>query len=220
MPGRHAHSVQSRAALGLALLSLLGAAGAAEKFKSPDGSFTLTCPDGWSVVKTPPEPMVMLLVKGAPPARGRPPEGRPILFAAKEKVTGRPTLDQLEEKALTAFKDAHPDGQVVSSDPAKLGGEPARRIAMKGRGRLGEAEVAVVTVVCLHGDAAYSLGCSSAPEDIDRHAADLDKVVASFRFGDAKAKDDGGAKEKKPDDNKLPFAAVKVPGRNALPANP
>jgi hypothetical protein len=194
-------------ALGLALLLLVGA-GAASTFQSPDKSFTLTYPDGWSVVKSPPEPMVMLLVKGQPP-RGRPPEGAPIIFASTEKVTGRPTLDQLEEKTLTAFKDAHPDGQIVSSDQANLGGEPARRVAMKGRGRLGEAEVAVVTVVCLHGNAIFSVGCSSAPEDTARHAADLDKVVASFRFGDAKSKDGGGEKEKKPPaDNKLPFVAV------------
>ena len=211
MPRRPAHPVPFRTALALALLSGLGAAGAASKVQSPDGSFTLTYPGGWSVVKARPEPMLMLLVKGQPP-RGQPPEGTPMIFATKEKVTGRPTLDQLEEKSLNAFKEAHPDAQVVSSEAAKLGGEPARRITMKGRGRLGGAEVAVVTVVCLHGDATYSLGCSSIPEDTERHAADLDKIVASFRFGNDRAKDDAGEKEKKPpEDNKLPFAAVRVP---------
>src|SRR5437764_95668 len=157
------HPVRFRTTLAFALLGLAGAAGASPTFQSPDRSFTLTYPAGWSVVKTPPEPMLMLLVKGQPP-RGRPPEGAPMIFATKEKVTGRPTLDQLEEKTLDAFKEAHPDGQTVTSDPAKLGGEPARRVTMKGRGRLGEAEVVAVTVVCLHGDATYSLGCSSNPE--------------------------------------------------------
>jgi hypothetical protein len=220
MPGRPAHPVRRRTALAVVVVSMLVAAGASSKFQSPDRSFTLAYPDGWSVVKAPPEPRVMLLVKGQPPARGRPPEGRPVIFATREKVTGRPTLDQLEEKTLTAFKDAHPDGQIVSSEPAKLGGEPARRVTMKGRGRLGDAEVVAVTVVCLHGDATYSLGCSSAPEDTERHAADLDKIVASLRFGDAPARDDGGEKEKKPpEDNKLPFAAFKAPARDAAPGN-
>jgi hypothetical protein len=218
MPRPPAHPVRFRTALALALLSLVGAAGASAPFKSPDGSFTVTCPDGWSVVKPPPAPMAMLLVKGQPP-RGRPPEGGPLIFATREKVTGRPTLDQLEEKTLAAFKENYPDAQIVSADPAKQGGEPARRITMKGRGRLGGAEVVNVTVVCLHGDATYSLGCLSAPEDSDRHAADLDKVVASLRFGDVRAKDDAGEKEKKPpDDNKLPFVAVKLLAVAGAPA--
>ena len=220
MPRRPAHPVRFRTALALALLSGVGAAGAASNFRSPDGSFTLSYPGGWSVVKTPPEPMRMLLVKGQPP-RGLPPDGTPMIFATREKVTGRPTLEQLEEKTLSAFKEAHPDAQILSSEAAKLGGEPARRFTMKGRGRLGGAEVAVVTVVCLHGDATYSLGCSSIPEDTERHGADLDKIVASFRFGDARGKDDAGDKEKKPpEDNKLPFATVKVPARDGVPAKP
>jgi hypothetical protein len=194
----------------LALLTLVGAAGASSKFQSVDGSFTLTYPDGWSVVKTPPESMIMLLVKGPQP-RGRLPEGGPMIFATKEKVTGKPTLDQLEEKTLAAFQGTHPDAQIVTADPAKMGNEPARRITMKGRGQLGGAEVVNVTVVCLHRDATYSLGCLSAPEDSERHAADLDKIVASLRFGDVRAKDDAGEKEKKPPEgNKLPFAAVNV----------
>jgi hypothetical protein len=220
MPRRPIHPVRFRTALALALLSGVGAAGASSTFKSPDGSFTLAYPDGWSLVKPPPEPMMMLLVKGQPP-RGRPPEGTPMIFATREKVTGKPTLDQLEESTLTAVKEAHPDAQTVSSRPAKLGGEPARRITMKGRGRLGEAEVVAVTVVCLHGDATYSLGCSSLPEDSERFATDLDKIVASFRFGDVRAKDDAGEKEKKPPaDNKLPFAAFKVPAHGTVSAKP
>jgi len=215
MPRLPAHPVRFRTAVAVGLLSLV-CFGASAKFQSSDGSFTLTYPDGWSVVKPPPEPMMMLLVKGAPP-RGRPAEGTPMIFATREKVTGKPTLDQLEEKTLAAFKEAHPDAQIVSSDAAKLGGEPARRITMKGRGRLGEAEVVDVMVVSLHGDATYSLGCSSTDEDTERHAADLDKIVASFRFGNVRGKDGASEKEKKPpEDNKLPFAAVKLPKRDVV----
>src|SRR3954447_13699233 len=112
MPRRPLHPVRFRTALALALLSLV-CFGASAKFQSPDGSFTLTCPDGWSVVKTPPESMLMLLVKGPPP-RGRLPEGAPTIFATKEKITGKPTLDQLEEKTLAAFRETHPDAQIVT----------------------------------------------------------------------------------------------------------
>ena len=181
------------------------------RFTSPDRSFTLTYNNRWGVVKDPPEPRVMLLMPAVALQQRRVPTDVPELFVTVEKVGRRPTLDQLEDKALNEFQAVAPDAHVVSSDEAKLGGEPARRVVIEGRGRLGGPQRKSVTVLCNHGDSTYAVGCVGLSDAFDANVQDFDAVLASFRFADrpniGEADDGKKANEKPPakDNNELPF---------------
>lgn len=192
------------------VLSAAGAFGAdkdSKKFDGPGRGFTLSYPARWNIVESPPEPTVMLLTP-TKPIRGRAPDGAPTMYVKREPGA-RGALDQLEEKAVAAIKEKSPDAQVLSSDDARLGGEKARRVMIKARDRLGGSEVQSALVLCVHGDTAYTLGCTAQADDFDRIAADLDKVLASFRFTDAaskgKGKDEKPGDKKPKDGEKLPF---------------
>jgi hypothetical protein len=99
----------------------------------------------------------------------------------------------------------------VSSDDVTLGGEPARRVVLEGRGRLGGPQHKSVTVLCVHGDSTWSVGCVGNADGFDTNAQDLDAVVASFRFTPAGAPGEANDGPKTDDtapaegNNKLPF---------------
>jgi hypothetical protein len=181
------------------------------KFESPDHKFALTYNNRWGVVADPPAPRVMLLMPAVALKQQRLPADVPELFVTVESGRRKPTLDQLEDKALNDFQAVAPDARVVSSDKVTLGGEPARRVVLEGRGRLGGPQNKSVTVFCLHGDSTYSVGCVGLSDGFDTNAHDLDAVVASFRFTrgveSGEASDGSTTDDKAPaeDNNKLPF---------------
>lgn len=170
--------------------------------KFENARFTVAYPPRWGVVQNPPAPLLLLLTPGARASR----DG-PTIYVSAER--GKSTLDQLEEKTVADLKQTSPDAQVLSSDDAKLGGERARKVVIKGRDRLGGPERQSAMVLCVHGDFAYAVGCTAAADDFDRNGADLDKVAASFRFSDGaskgKGKDDKPKDEKPKEGEKLPF---------------
>ena len=197
----------------IGIVPLLVAASAIDrtKFESPDHKFALTYNNRWGVVADPPAPRVMLLMPAVALKQRRLPADVPQLFVTVESGGRKRSLDQLEDKALNDFQAVAPDARVVSSDEVKLGGEPARRVVLEGRGRLGGPQHKSVTVFCVHGDSTYSVGCLGLSDGFDTNARDLDAVVASFRFtrGREPGESNNGSKtdDKAPaeDKNKLPF---------------
>jgi hypothetical protein len=181
------------------------------KFENPDHKFTLTYNNRWGAVADPPAPRVMLLMPAVALKQQRLPTDVPELFVTVESGGRKPTLDQLQDKALNDFQAVAPDGRVVASDEVTLGGEPARRIVLEGRGRLGGPQHKSVTVFCVHDDSTYSVGCVGLSDGFDTNAHDLDAVVASFQFtraGESGEANDGSKTDDKApaeDKNKPPF---------------
>jgi hypothetical protein len=150
--------------------------------------------------------MVMLLVPAPPPGQEEHALSlTTMIFVWVEPAEGggKLTLDQLQQTTLSNYKAAAPDAELVSAETAKLAGEPARRLTLKGHDKTDRSEVRSVAIVCVHGNVGYTVACAAPAAGFDAPLRAFESVAASFRFTDTA--DKGPDKGADKGGNPLPF---------------
>jgi hypothetical protein len=150
-------------------------------YDDPTHGIRLTYPGDWEeITLMRPKGTVLLLAPPASNHAGLMPPAFAVVSPESERPVSADDLDGMQQRTIDKAKKEIGEFQLVQSDQATVGGEPARRIVYTGK-KLGQS-LEVMYVLTTHAGKPYAFSFMSGPDVFESVRPGADKVVESVQW--------------------------------------
>lgn len=152
------------------------------RFESKDLGFSLVYPTTWGKQALDQKGVALALARRA--SAGKVPQ---ILMVMADTLDAddKSDLKEMETRLVASTNSSLKDGKVLEAVDSKLGGEPARRVILGGTRVSDDHQGRVILTFCIKGRATFALMAGGPVEDFTGVKADVDQIIASFKFQNA-----------------------------------